>query len=61
MNTPRFEWYRTRFTKQFRWRLRAANSEIIASGESYVKKTDMVRAIDIVNGHNGYPIIAVEK
>jgi uncharacterized protein YegP (UPF0339 family) len=61
MNAPYFEWYRTRFTKQFRWRMRAGNGEIVASGESYVKKTDMVRALDIVNGHNAYRIIEAEK
>ncbi len=35
---------------QWRWRLRAANHEIIASGEAYVNKADCLRAIDLVRG-----------
>ena len=41
----------------WRWRLRAANHEIIASGESYVHKSDCLRAIDIVKGTNTYTLV----
>lgn len=33
---------------QWRWRLRAANSEIIAHGESYLNKGDCLHAIELV-------------
>jgi uncharacterized protein YegP (UPF0339 family) len=35
---------------QWRWRLRAANHEIIASGESYWNETDCDHAINLVKG-----------
>ena len=35
---------------QWRWRLKAANHEIIASGESYVRERDCDHAIDLVKG-----------
>lgn len=33
---------------EWRWRLKAANGEIIASGESYVNKADCMHAISLV-------------
>lgn len=33
---------------QWRWRFRAANGEIIASGEGYVAHADCVHAIDLL-------------
>ncbi len=33
---------------EWRWRLRAANGKIIASGEGYKNKMDAVAAIDLV-------------
>ena len=33
---------------EWRWRLRAANNEIIAHGESYKNKADCLHAIDLV-------------
>ena len=33
---------------QWRWRLRAANHEIIAQGESYVNKRDCERAVTLL-------------
>ena len=34
---------------EWRWRLRAANNEIVAtSGEGYINKTDCVHAIELV-------------
>lgn len=38
---------------QWRWRLRAANNEIIASGESYRNKQDCLAAIALVKTTNG--------
>lgn len=38
--------YRRRFSKQWRWRLRAANGRILADGgESYTNKDDAVAAL----------------
>ena len=48
----RFELYKS--GGQYRWRLKAANSRIIAdSGESYVNKQDCVAAIGLVKNTNG--------
>lgn len=42
---------------QWRWRLRAANHETIASGESYVNKADCVHAIKLIKGtHDQTPM-----
>lgn len=35
---------------QWRWRLRAANHETIASGESYINKADCLHAIGLIKG-----------
>lgn len=35
---------------QWRWRLKAANHEIIASGESYYNENDCDGAINLVKG-----------
>jgi uncharacterized protein YegP (UPF0339 family) len=40
----------------WRWRLRAANHEIIASGEAYYNKSDCLRAIALVKGTYGAPV-----
>ena len=37
----------------WRWRLKAANHEIIASGEAYVNERDCDHAINLVKGTNG--------
>lgn len=45
----RYELYRSRWGRQWRWRLRAANNRIIAvSGEGYHNKADAERAIELV-------------
>ena len=36
--------------KAWRWHLKAANGEIIASGEGYVNKQDAVNAVNLVMG-----------
>jgi uncharacterized protein YegP (UPF0339 family) len=47
-----FEKYQVAF--QWRWRLRAANHEIIASGESYVNEAGCDNAINLVKGTNAF-------
>ncbi|MGQ0443182.1 MAG: YegP family protein [Methylophilaceae bacterium] len=39
-------------SSQWRWRLKAANHEPIASGESYHKKSDCLHAIGLIRGTN---------
>jgi uncharacterized protein YegP (UPF0339 family) len=41
---------------QWRWNLRSANHEIIASGESYRHKADCEHAIALVKGSYGAPV-----
>lgn len=42
---------------EWRWRLRAANHEIIAtSGEGYKNKSDCRHAIDLVKGSANAPV-----
>ena len=46
--------------QQWRWRLRASNGQIIASGESYHNRTDCIHAINLVQGTSiNTPIIEV--
>jgi uncharacterized protein len=40
----------------WRWNLRAANNEIIASGESYYHKSDCEHAINLVKGSSNAPV-----
>jgi len=45
---------------QWRWRLRAGNGEIIASGESYINKIDCQNAVGLVMDTNRQtPFVAV--
>lgn len=46
----KFELYRslTLFRKRWRWRLKAANGEIIATGEDYRNKVDALRTIQLI-------------
>jgi uncharacterized protein YegP (UPF0339 family) len=46
----RFELYQQ--ANQWRWRLRAANGEIIASGESYWNRQDAEHAVNLVMDTN---------
>lgn len=41
---------------QWRWRLRAANHEIISSGEAYVYERDCDHAISLNKGSSGAPV-----
>lgn len=45
--------------RNWRWRLLAANNEIIASGESYANKADCLSAISLVKGSTKAPIYEV--
>lgn len=43
----------------WRWRLQAANNEIIATGEGYWSKADCLSAIQLVKGSTWAPIYEV--
>jgi len=44
-------------SNQWRWRLQAANSRIIAnSGEGYYNKADCLGAVTLVKGSSGAPV-----
>lgn len=45
MNAPRFEIYKD-LDDEFRWRLRAANGEIVASSEAYTSEADARRGVE---------------
>jgi uncharacterized protein len=47
MSEPVFEWYKDKAGK-YRFRLKAANGEIIAVGESYASKEGCVNGIESV-------------
>jgi uncharacterized protein YegP (UPF0339 family) len=59
-NTPYFEWYKTR-TGQFRWRLKGANHEKLASGESYKRKQDMMDTLSIIDPRGLWPMKEVNR
>ena len=40
----RVEFYKSGLLRQWRWRVRAANGEIVASGESHSSQRDAMRA-----------------
>ena len=41
---------------QWRWRLKAANHEIIASGESYRDKRNCIHAVNLVKQSHSAPV-----
>ena len=47
----KFEMYKDP-SGQYRWRLKAANGEIIASGEAYRNRDDCVNAVNLVMDTN---------
>ncbi len=47
----KFEVYRDK-KREYRWRLRADNYQIIASGEGYVNRSDCLHCIDLVKAVN---------
>ena len=51
-----FEVYRSK--TQFRWRLVAGNGEVVASGEAYKNKADVLTVIDLLKSTNdGVPTV----
>jgi uncharacterized protein YegP (UPF0339 family) len=44
-------------TKQWYWRLRAKNGEIIATGEGYTRKRDALHAIKLVRQSADAPLV----
>lgn len=46
--SPRFEVYQAR--DGWRWRLRAANGRIVATGEAHTRKADAIRAAASLSG-----------
>lgn len=51
----KFELYQVKsgsLINQWRWRLKAANGQIIASGESYVNQADCISAVNMVMDTN---------
>lgn len=54
-----FEYYKS--GKQWRWRLKAGNNEIVATGEAYRNKKDCVKAISLIkSGAADAGIVIVE-
>lgn len=47
-----FEKYQQKQTWEWRWRLKASNHEIIASGESYTTEANCDKAINLVKATN---------
>ena len=45
---------------QFRWRLKARNGKIVASGESYKRRADRDRAIELMRGLSQVPVKEVK-
>lgn len=45
---------------EWRWRFRGANHKIIASGESYRRKIDCFKAIELIKNSFSCPIIKYE-
>lgn len=46
----KFELYKS--GTEWRWRLRAGNNEIVASGEGYQNRADCVRAVNLLMDTN---------
>jgi uncharacterized protein YegP (UPF0339 family) len=47
--------------KEWRWRLKATNHEIIASGESYTSRANVVAAIELIKKVNARTPIVKEQ
>jgi uncharacterized protein len=54
----KFELYRTLTLRgrRWRWRLRAANHEIIAAGEDYHNRSDAEHAVNLVRAAHSAPV-----
>ncbi len=42
---------------EYRWRLRASNHKIIATGEGYVSKRDCLHCVELVLGLSGETLV----
>lgn len=58
MKMPTYEYYRSA-DRLWRFRLRAANGEIVTSGEGYVQRADCLHAIAILQASSGAPVVEV--
>ena len=55
-----FEYYQEDVSRQWRWRLRAANHKIVAdSGERYTTKQACLYGLSLVKGNNNVPVYEV--
>jgi len=54
VNEMRYEIYKS--NDQWRWRLKAGNHEILASGESYFNRSDCQHAINLVKTSAAAPV-----
>ena len=54
----RFEYYKS--GKQWRWRFKAGNGEIVANGEAYKNKRDCLRAISLLQTSIESPVVQVK-
>lgn len=57
---PFFEIYPTK-AKQWRWRLKGANGEKVASGESYKRKADLLDTLAVIDPDKRFPVKEVKK
>lgn len=55
-----FETYQDK-KKQYRWRLKAANGKVVASGESYLQMAGRDKAITMMRGLKDAPVKEVKK
>jgi uncharacterized protein len=55
----RFEWYKA--GREYRWRLKGANNEIVASGESYKTKRACLAAVALVQSSAQASVEEVEN
>ena len=54
--TPRFEVYRDK-RLEWRWRLKATNGKVIASGEGYLRHGDCYAVVDLLRGDRAWPVV----
>lgn len=63
MRQPKFEVYSA--ADGWRWRLKAANGEIVATGEAHTRKRDAVRACqriaDLAEQASNLPLVTAEQ
>ena len=60
MPNPTFEWYKDKAEK-FRWRLKAANGEVVATSEGYSSKDACMKGIESVKKNAPIAMVAEAK